>query len=203
VTGGSGGNTTLLASIVSLDPIWFEFSFDEAAYLRYQRVVQSLKEVTDRRGGVQVALKLIDEQDFVHYGSMAFVDNVIDRSSGRIRTRAKFSNSHGLFIPGMAARITVPGSPAYQALLVPDASISNEQGRKYVLVVDSDNIARQRYVILGQLVGNLRVIKHGLAADDRVILDGLIFARPGAQVAPQEQMLKEPANGHQNPDTVR
>jgi multidrug efflux pump subunit AcrA (membrane-fusion protein) len=75
---------------------------------------------------------------------------------------------------------------------VPNAAISTEQARKYVLVVDSNNIARQRYVILGQLVGSLRVIKHGLTADDRVILDGLIFARPGTKVTPQEEVPKEP-----------
>jgi RND family efflux transporter MFP subunit len=210
VTGGSGGNTTVLASIVSLDPIRFEFTFDEAAYLRYTRgsldsgkdAVDSGKEVnSDAR--VSVALKLPDEQDFEHYGRMEFVDNAIDRSSGTIRARAHFLNSDGLFTPGLAARIKVPASPAYQALLLSNAAISSEKGRKYVLVVDSDNIARQRYVILGQLVGNLRVIKHGLVADDRVILDGLIFARPDAKVAPQEEVPKEPPAPQANTSSTK
>jgi RND family efflux transporter MFP subunit len=187
VTGGTGGNTTLLATIVSLDPIRFEFTFDEAAYLRYERASQSGKDVTGREGSALVALKLIDESDFVHQGYMDFVDNVIDRSSGTIRGRAQFSNPDGLFTPGMFARIRVPASPVYQALLVPDAAISSEQARKYALVVDSDNVARQRYVTLGQLVGNLRVIKDGLAADDRVIVNGLMLARPGGKVNPQEE----------------
>jgi multidrug efflux pump subunit AcrA (membrane-fusion protein) len=87
--------------------------------------------------------------------------------------------------------------------LLSNAAISSEKGRKYVLVVDSDNIARQRYVILGQLVGNLRVIKHGLVADDRVILDGLIFARPGAKVAPQEEVPKEPPAPQANTSSTK
>jgi RND family efflux transporter MFP subunit len=191
VTGGTGGNTTLLATIVSLDPIRFEFTFDEAAYLRYERASRSGKDVASREGSVLVTLRLIDEPDFVHQGYMDFVDNVIDRSSGTIRGRAQFSNPDGLFTPGMFARIRVPGSPVYQALLIPDAAISSEQARKYVLVVDEDNTARQRYVTLGQLIGDLRVIKDGLAADDRVIVNGLMLARPGAKVAPQQEVPKQ------------
>ena len=72
-----------------------------------------------------------------------------------------FSNPEGMFTPGMFARVRVPGSPAYPALLIPDAAIASEQARKYVLVVDGENVAQQRYVTLGQLVGNLRVIKDG------------------------------------------
>ena len=92
VTGGAAGTTTMLATIVSLDPIRFEFTMDEASYLRYERFSGSGKEVTGRDGGVMVALKLLDEKDFVHRGHMDFVDNVIDRSSGTIRGRAVFSN---------------------------------------------------------------------------------------------------------------
>jgi multidrug efflux pump subunit AcrA (membrane-fusion protein) len=88
----------------------------------------------------------------------------------------------------MFGRIRVPGSAAYAALLVPDAAIATEQARKYILIVDGENVARQKYVTLGQLVdGTLRVIKDGVAADDRVIVNGMLHARPGAKVAPQEQ----------------
>ena len=92
-----------------------------------------------------------------------------------------------MFTPGMFARVRVPGSPAYPALLIPDAAIASEQARKYVLVVDAENTAQQRYVTLGQLVDSLRVIKDGLKPDDRVIVNGLMRARPGAKVTPQEQ----------------
>ena len=91
VTGGTGGNTTLLATIVSTDPIRFEFTFDEASYLRYERLSKGGQDVASRGAGVKVALKLIDEHEFDHQGSMDFVDNVIDRSTGTIRGRAVFA----------------------------------------------------------------------------------------------------------------
>jgi RND family efflux transporter MFP subunit len=187
ITGGTTGNTTMLANIVSLDPIRFEFTFDEAAYLRYERFANTGREVTSRSGSVIVSLRLIDEADFVHRGYMDFVDNVIDRASGTIRGRAVFSNPEQMFTPGMFARVRVPGSPAYPALLIPDSAIASEQARKYVLVVDGENTAQQRYVTTGQLVNNLRVIKDGLKPEDRIIVNGLMRARAGAKVTPEEQ----------------
>jgi len=187
VTGGTSGNTTMLAMIVSLDPIRFEFTMDEASYLRYERLSQGSKDVTGRDGGVNVALKLLDEKNFEHQGAMDFVDNVIDRSSGTIRGRAAFKNPDGVLTPGMFGRVRVPGSPQYTALLVPDAAIGTEQVRKYVMVVGPDNTATQKYVTLGALTeDNLRIVKDGLKVDDRVVVNGLMRMRPGQKVTPQD-----------------
>jgi RND family efflux transporter MFP subunit len=192
VTGGTGGNTTLLAIIVSTDPIYFEFTFDEASYLRYERLAkEGGQDVASRNAGVQVALKLIDENDFDHEGRMDFVDNVIDRSTGTIRGRAVFANPNAVFTPGMFGRVRVPGSPPYEALLVPDAAIGTEQAKKYVIVVDAQDTARQRYVTPGQLTSdNLRVIKDGIGPDDRIVTSGLMQARPGTKVRPEQQGAK-------------
>jgi RND family efflux transporter MFP subunit len=187
VTGGTGGSTTLLATIVSIDPIRFEFTFDEASLLRYERLAREGTTDVTGRGNAAVRLKLIDEPEFSHYGRMDFVDNVIDRSTGTIRGRAQFSNSDELFTPGMFARVQVPASAPYDALMVPDAAIGTEQVRKFVYVIDKDNIARQRLVRLGQVVDDLRVIKEGVSADDRVIVNGLMRVRPGQKVTPEEQ----------------
>src|SRR5215467_2106397 len=195
VTGGTTGNTSLLATIVSTDPIRFEFTFDEASYLRYERLAQSGRDVTSREGSVIVALKLLDEPDFQHQGRMDFVDNVIDRTSGTIRGRAVFSNADGVFTPGMFGRVRVPGSPSYMAVLVPDAAIGTEQARKFVLVVDADNVVRIKYVTLGQVFDNLRVIKSGLSEDDRVVVNGLVRARPNQKVTPQEERTPPPTPG--------
>jgi len=197
VTGGTGGSTTLLAIIVSVEPIRFEFTFDEASYLRYSRFAASSKDVASMHGNVPVTLKLIDEKDFVHSGKIDFIDNVIDRSSGTIRGRAVFDNADGIFTPGMFGRIRVPGSPPYTALLVPDAAIGTEQARKYVQVVDDGGIVRQRYVTLGVLDGSLRVVKDGLTASDRVIVNGLMRARPGAKVTVEEEA--SPATAPKSP----
>ncbi|HEY4922160.1 MAG TPA: efflux RND transporter periplasmic adaptor subunit [Xanthobacteraceae bacterium] len=181
------GNNVLLGTIVSLDPIRFEFTFDEASYIRYQRLAQGGKDMGSRDGSALVSLRLIDEPDFVHQGHMDFVDNVIDRLSGTIRGRAVFDNPNHIFTPGMFGRIRVPGSAPYTALLVPDAAIGTEQARKFVLVVDADNTVRQKYVTLGELKGDLRVIKSGIAADDRVIVNGLMRAHVGQKVRPQDE----------------
>ncbi len=185
VTGGTSGNTTLLATIVSVDPIRFEFTFDEASYLRYQRFAN--KEGGGIDGGVPVSLKLLDEKDFVHTGKIDFVDNAINQSSGTIRGRAVFPNPNGTLTPGMFGRIRVPGSPPYQALLIPDDAIGSEQARKYVLVVDDTDVVRQKYVTLGQLDDGLRVISDGLTASDRVVVNGLMRVRPGIKVNGREQ----------------
>ena len=192
VTGGTGGNTTLLAIIVSTDPIYFEFTFDEASYLRYERLAkEGGQDVASRNAGVQVALKLIDEKDFDHEGRMDFVDNVIDRSTGTIRGRAVFSNPSAVFTPGMFGRVRVPGSLPYEALLVPDAAIGTEQAQRYVIVIDAQDTARQRYVTPGQLTSdNLRVIKDGIGPDDRIVVSGLMQARPGTKVRPEQQGAK-------------
>jgi RND family efflux transporter MFP subunit len=188
VTGGTTGTTTMLGTIVSMDPIRFEFTMDEASYLRYERFSSSGKEVTGREHGVTVGLKLIDDKNFERRGNMDFVDNAIDRSSGTIRGRAVFANPDGLLTPGMFGRVRVPGSPTYDALLLPDAAIGTEQIKKYVLVVDADNKAVMKYVTLGQLTeDNLRVIRSGIDAGDRVVVNGLMRVRPGQKVNPQEQ----------------
>jgi RND family efflux transporter MFP subunit len=186
VTGGTG-TTTLLATIVSTDPIRFEFTFDEASLLRYERLTKQSKDGEAWGAATPVMLKLIDEKDFSHRGRMDFVDNVIDRASGTIRARAVFANADNLFTPGMFARVQVPGSLPYDALLVPEAAVGTEQARKYVLALGDDNTVKQQYVTLGDVHDELRVIKSGVAATDRIVVNGLMRARPGAKVTPQEQ----------------
>jgi RND family efflux transporter MFP subunit len=196
VTGGTGGNTTMLATIVSTDPIYFEFTFDEASYLRYERLATAGQDVASRNTGVQVALKLIDENDFDHEGRMDFIDNVIDRSTGTIRGRAVFANPNGVFTPGMFARVRVPGTPPYEGLLVPDAAIGTEQARRFVIVIDDQDTARPKYVSLGQVTKDgLRVIKDGIGPDDRVVVSGLMQARPGQKVRPEDQGAKPGTGG--------
>jgi len=186
VTGGSTGTTTLLATIVSVDPIRFEFTMDEGSYLRYLRAAAAGKaDSIDRGMSLPVSLKLLDEKDFMHQGKIDFVDNVIDRSSGTIRGRAEFSNPDGKLTPGMFGRIRISASPPAEALLVPDTAIGTEQVRKFVFAVGNDNVANPKYVTLGPVVDGLRVITAGLSPDDTVIVNGLMRVRPGTKVTPQ------------------
>jgi len=186
VTGGAAG-TTLLATIASIDPIRFEFTMDEASYLRYVRAASAAGAHSANRGMTLPArLKLIDEVDFTRDGKIDFIDNAIDRSSGTIRGRAEFENADGRLTPGMFGRIQISvGTPA-EALLVPDAAVGTEQVRKFVYVVGNDNVATPKYVTLGQAVEGLRVVKSGLKADDVIIINGLMRVRPGAKVTPEQ-----------------
>jgi RND family efflux transporter MFP subunit len=181
ILGSVTGTTTLLATIQSIDPIRFEFTMDEGSYLRYLRLYADGSDLAK----AAVKLKLLDEQIFGHQGRMDFVDNAIDTSSGTIRGRAVFPNPKGTFTPGMFGRIQVAAGPPAEVLLVPDAAIGTEQVRKYVLVVDDQNVAQAKYVTLGPMIDGLRVVASGLTADDRVVVGGLMRARPGAKVAPQ------------------
>ena len=185
VTGGTAG-TTLLATIESVDPIRFEFTVDESSYLRYARVAKDKADDADRGLTVPVRLKLIDEPSFAHVGRLDFVDNAVSRSSGTIRARAVFANPHRTFTPGMFGRVQMAAAPAADMLLVPEAAIGAEQARKFVLVVDGQDVVRPKYVTLGPVVDGLRVVD-GLAADDNVIVNGMVRARPGAKVAPHPQ----------------
>jgi membrane fusion protein, multidrug efflux system len=184
VTGGTSGNTSLLATIESIDPIRFEFTVDEASYLRYAHLSNDGAEAANRGLALPIGLKLIDESTFSHDGRLDFLDNAIDRSSSTIRARAVFANPHGEFTPGMFARVRMAPAPPKNSLLVPEAAIGAEQARKFVLVVDADNVVRPKYVTLGPVVDGLRVVG-GLAPDDNVVVNGLMRARPGGKVTPQ------------------
>jgi len=186
VTGGTSGNTSLLATIESIDPIRFEFTLDEASYLRYGHFTDGGAEASNRGLTLPVKLKLLDESTFSREGKMDFVDNAIDRSSSTIRARAVFANPGGKLTPGMFARVRMSAAPPRNELLVPEAAIGVEQVRKFVLVVDAENVARPKYVSLGPVVDGLRVITQGLTPDDNVIINGLMRARPGAKVTPQQ-----------------
>src|SRR5882672_8307550 len=186
VNGGTSGNTSLLATIETIDPIRVEFTLDEASYLRYGHFTDDGALAPNRGLTLPVKLKLLDESTFSHEGKMDFVDNAIDRSSSTIRARAVFANPDGRFTPGLFARVRMAAAPARKELLVPDTAIGVEQVRKFVLVVDAENVAQPKYISLGPVVDGLRVITQGLTPDDNVIINGLMRARPGAKVTPQQ-----------------
>jgi len=179
VTGGTTGNTTLLATIVSLDPIYFEFAVDEGSYLRFMRLKGAEKP------GLPVDIKLLDDADYTLRGVIDFVDNVVDAGSGTIRVRAVFENRSGVLTPGMFGKIRVSTTAPYQALLVPDSAVLSDQSRKVLLTVSPDDTVVPRPVQLGPVIDGLRVVRSGIGPDDRIIVNGLLRARPGQKVTPQ------------------
>ena len=183
--------STLLTTIVQLDPIYLSFDMSEADYLGYQRAVAAgeLPSTRDRKTPVDV--KLVDETDWLHPGTMDFVDNVVSQTSGTIRGRAVIPNPENLITPGQFGRIRVPGSPEHEVVLVPDSAIVTDQSRKLLLTVSGDGTVVPKEVRPGpSQPGGLRIVRAGLRGDERVVIDGLIRARPGAKVTPQEGKIE-------------
>jgi RND family efflux transporter MFP subunit len=182
---------TLLTTIVQLDPIYLTFDMSEADFLAYQRAVQRGELPSTRDNKTLVGAHLVDEEDWPHQGSMDFVDNVVDRGSGTIRGRAVFANAQGLITPGQFGRIRIPGSPEYDAILVPDAAIMTDQSRRMVLTIDAQDTVQPRIVRPGpSQPGGLRIVRQGLEPQDRIIINGLIRARPGAKVTPKDGRIE-------------
>src|SRR6202011_5882902 len=182
---GSEGAATLLTSIVSLDPIYIYFDVDEATYLKNNRLWFEGRRPSSRDTPNPVEVTLTGETKPSHGGKMDFLDNRLDVSTGTLRSRAVIQNKDLSILPGQFGRVRLIGSSPYEALLLPDTAIATDQSRKIVFVVKDDNTVEAKPVTLGPLDEGLRVIREGLKADDRVIVDGIQRARVGAKGTPQ------------------
>jgi len=185
INGGVGTQGTLLTTIVSLDPIYAYFEADEGSLLKYSRLAATGQRPSSRDYKNPVHVALADEEDFPHEGAMDFVDNQVDRGTGTIVGRALLPNPDLSLIPGLFARLRLPGSGQYQAILLPDEAIGSDQSQKFVYVVDGDSKAQYRTVKIGPLVDGLRVIREGVKPEEWVVVAGLQRTRPGFQVDAQ------------------
>lgn len=187
IGGTSGtGNTTLLTTIVSLDPIWLVFNVSEGDGMTYKRLVQKGEVKSARDNVVEVQGQLMDEHSWTLKGTIDFVDNQYDRSSGTIRVRAAFPNPDLFITPGQFGRVRVPMSQLRPTMLVPDAAVVTDQSVKLLFTVSPDGTVVPKPVELGPVTDdNLRVIRSGITPDDEVIINGLLRARPGGKVTPE------------------
>ncbi|HVM96638.1 MAG TPA: efflux RND transporter periplasmic adaptor subunit [Candidatus Acidoferrales bacterium] len=200
INGGVGTQGTLLTTIVSLDPIYAYAEADERSYLKYVRLAQSGQRPSARYFRTPVWIGLADEDGFPHEGTMDFVDNQLDRGTGTIIGRALLPNPDLLLSPGMFARMRLPGSGQYHALLLPDEAVGTDQSQKFVYVVDNANKAQYRTVETGPLVDGLRVVRGGLSPEEWVIVNGVQRARTGITVDPQRlsQLPTKPGAAEKN-----
>ena len=183
---------SLLATVVSTDPIHFYFDIDERSFIAYTRMTADGNRPSGRDvGGFEVFAGLLDERDLPRRGRMEFLDNRIDPASGTMRARATFENRDALLTPGLFGRIRVPGSNAYKAVLVPDEAISADQDRRLVWVVAEDGSVAVRLVRPGPRIDGYRVIRNGLDGSETIVIAGLQRVRPGGKVAPQRVDLPE------------
>ena len=191
VVAGGGADATLLARIVSIDPIHFVFDVSETDYLRYARLNLSGARQSSRDIANPVKVKLADETEFTHPGRMDFVDNALNERAATMRGRAVFENTNGLLSPGMFARLALFGGEV-ESFLIPDLAIVSDQARKIVFTVNNENTVVATPVTLGPIIDGLRVIKSGLQPADRIVIEGLAnpAVRPGAKVVPTDGTIQ-------------
>ena len=191
----AGDKPTLLTTIVSVDPVHVYFTADERSFLRYTRLAERGIRPSSRNVPNPVRLQLADEQGFPHLGHMDFVDNQVDTTTGTMQGRAIFDNPKGDLTPGLFGRVQLLGEGPYEALILPDQAIGTDQAQRLVYVLGKDNIVTPTPVILGRALGELRVIRSGLRATDRVVINGIQRVRPGVTVTPVEGSIPEPVDG--------
>lgn len=188
---GVAGFTTLLTTVVRMDPVHVYADVDEATFLRYQRLTSAGKATHLSTTDTPVEMQLDGEPGYPHRGKIESFDNRIQGSTGSILLRAEFPNGDGLLRPGSFVRLRVPAGPKYRALLVTERAIGTDQGRKFLLTVGANNLVEYKPVEVGPLIGDQRVIRHGIAPTDSVIVNGLQRARPGAPVVPEPAKPEE------------
>src|SRR2546426_5715514 len=185
----NGGTTqsTLMTTIVSLDPIYCYFEADERAYLKGMRQSRNGDHTNGRAGKQPVYVGLADEEAFPRQGYIDFVDNRLDQNTGTITGRAVLPNPDLLLVPGLFARVRLPAGGKYKALMLPPEALGSDLSQQFVFVVDNQNLAQYRKVAMGPIIDGLRVIRDGLQPDDWVIVKGVQRAKTGAKVDPIKQ----------------
>lgn len=179
------GNGTPLASIVSSDPIYVNFTIGEQETIRVRAMIAERGLTPAELRKVPVEVSLQTEAGFPHKGTLDYAAPNVDPSTGTLAGRAVLDNPKHVLLPGLFVRVRIPLGPPKEELLVPDTALGSDQSGRYLLVIDKDNVVEQRRVEPGPLDGTLQVIDKGLAADDRVVINGMLRAVPGQKVDPQ------------------
>ncbi len=188
---GVAGSASLLTTLVSVDPVYVYADVDENSLLKFNNLARSKKLETDGDGKIPVELQLADEPGFSHRGYIESFDNRLDPNTGSILLRAVFPNPDGRVVPGLFARIRVPLSERYPALLVAERAIGTDQAQKFVLTLTSSNTVAYQSVKLGPEIEGKRVIRAGLQGTEEIVVNGLQRVRPGMVVAPESELANQ------------
>ena len=178
-------DSTVLTKVVSVDPIYAYFNVDQRTVQKYYNQIQGAQLQDPRVSAVPVYLQLEGETGFPHEGIIDFVDNTYNASTGTLQIRGRFKNDDAYLYPDAFVRIRIAGTPKHDAILITDRAVGTDQGQKFVLLVDDNGVVQVRPVELGPVVDGLRVVRNGLGPNDRVIINGLLNARPGSKVTVQ------------------
>ncbi|ABM24063.1 MULTISPECIES: efflux RND transporter periplasmic adaptor subunit [Shewanella] len=175
---------SVLTSLVSTASMYAYFDVDEQTYLKYVKLTAEKKRNDPRAGDNPVYMALANERDYHHIGMVDFVDNAMDKQTGTIRVRATFDNEDNRLLPGLFARLRTAGSGAYEGILIDDKAVGTDLNNKFVLVVGDDGTVEYRGVTLGEKVQGLRIVTQGLAAEDKIVVNGMQRVRPKMQIEP-------------------
>ena len=184
---GVDGFTTLMTTVVSVDPFYAYSAVDESSLLKLQQLLRGHKLPTDAQGRVTVEMRLNGEAGFEHKGHLESLDNRLDPATGSIALRTVFPNPDGLLVPGLYSRVRVPGSELRPVLLISEDAIGTDQNQKFVLTLSATDTVEYRPVKLGGVVDGKRVVREGLKAGELVVVNGLMRVRPGMPVTPQRE----------------
>jgi len=199
VTGGTR-DSTLLTTIMAQDPIYCDIEVDERSALKYREMHKSGERKSAMFVNIPAEMALVTQTGWPHKGEIDFVDNQINPATGTIRARAVFPNPDRLMSPGFFAKVRIPGSGEYEALLIRDSAVGDDQGSSFVWVIDAEDKAVYRPITLGPLLEGMRVVRSGLKADERVVVLGLMSVRNGVKVKPtQAEMEPKPATTKAKP----
>jgi RND family efflux transporter MFP subunit len=193
VAGGQGSSATRLATVVSMQPMYAYFEAAENDYLKYIDMARSGERPLSRDARNPVRMAVGNETAFLHEGYMDFVDNRVQAGTGTLLGRAVFPNPDRHLTPGMFVRVRLIASAPYKGLLINDRAISTDQDRRFVLVVGAGDMLEYRAVTTGPVVDGLRVVRDGLVAGDRIVVNGLQRVRPGMQIVPAMVPMDETA----------
>ena len=187
---GVAGQSSLLTTIVSVDPVYVYADVDENSLLKFNALAQ--ERAAAGQTTIPVELALADEEGFPHHGKIESFDNRLDANTGTILLRTVFSNPDGRLVPGLFARIRVPSSSKHPAVLVDESAIGTDQAQKFVLTLGDKNVVEYRKIELGPVVNGKRIVRSGLQPGEKIIVNGLQRARPGMPVTPQDQVADVP-----------
>jgi RND family efflux transporter MFP subunit len=188
---GLAGAATLLTTIVSVDPIYVYADVDENSLLKFNALLRAQQVANDGDGKIPVELQLADEDGFPHHGHIESFDNRLDPQTGSILLRATFPNPEGRIVPGLFARVRVPGSAKHPAVLIEERAVGTDQAQKFVLTLTPTNTVAYRPVQLGSTIEGKRIVRTGLQPGEMIVVNGLQRVRPGMPVTPQAELAAD------------
>lgn len=184
--------STPLTKIVSIDPIYAVWDVDEQTSLHYRKLIYIDKVIPDpREKPLKCWIRLKSDNNFVREGFVNYIDPEVSRDSATRPIRGQFDNPDGFMTPGDSVRVRVEAGPTRQAIMIPEGAVGSQQSKKFVYIVQADDVVMQREIELGEVRDGWQVVESGLTTKDKIVVNGLLRVRPGIKVKP---VMDEKAN---------